>query len=84
MEEEYQRVVGELHLSEKNFSEIVEIFSNILNSLFKDNNYSFGRLVVVEAFARDIVRRSKHIDAKLLYQVLKGLIIAKLHVSKLH
>ena len=52
------------------FEELVETFEIIVNSVFADNIYSWGRFRVLEEFAVLFANRATHVDRVLLLTAL--------------
>ena len=66
-----EEVVEIFYPDNKSIKEIIELFGKIVDSLFEDNIFNYGRLVVIERFANRIIERSHHLDTIALSALLK-------------
>jgi|GWRWMinimDraft_6_1066014.scaffolds.fasta_scaffold24084_2 hypothetical protein len=67
----YEELVELFFPDNKTVNEIIELFEKVLDALFSDNIFNFGRLTAIERFASRIIERSLHLDTISLSSSLK-------------
>ena len=69
--ERYNSLINEavylLHIENQTFEELVETFDNIVDNVFEDGIYDWGRFLALETFATILANRAIHVNRDLLY-----------------